>query len=37
LGLNICRTIVESHRGSLTVRNHAGGGAIFTLQLEAAP
>jgi PAS domain S-box-containing protein len=37
LGLNICRTIVEGHRGSLTVHNSAGGGAIFTLQLEAAP
>jgi C4-dicarboxylate-specific signal transduction histidine kinase len=37
LGLNICRTIVEGHRGSLTVRNHDAGGAIFTLRLEAAP
>jgi C4-dicarboxylate-specific signal transduction histidine kinase len=37
LGLNICRTIVESHRGSLTVHNSAEGGAIFTLQLESAP
>jgi signal transduction histidine kinase len=36
LGLNICRTIVEGHRGSLTVHNSAGGGAIFTLQLEGA-
>jgi PAS domain S-box-containing protein len=37
LGLNICRTIVEGHRGSLTVHNSSGGGAIFTLQLEGAP
>jgi PAS domain S-box-containing protein len=36
LGLNICRTIVEGHRGSLTVCNSAKGGAIFTLQLEGA-
>lgn len=35
LGLNICRTIVEGHRGSLTVHNHPGGGAVFTLELEA--
>ncbi|MDT8992512.1 PAS domain S-box protein [Curvibacter sp. APW13] len=34
LGLNICRTIVEGHRGSLTVHNHREGGAVFTLQLE---
>jgi C4-dicarboxylate-specific signal transduction histidine kinase len=37
LGLNICRTIVEGHRGSLTVHNSAEGGAIFILQLESAP
>lgn len=35
LGLNICRTIVEGHRGSLAVHNSAQGGAVFTLQLEA--
>lgn len=34
LGLNICRTIVESHRGSLTVNNSHRGGAIFSLKLE---
>ena len=37
LGLNICRTIVEGHRGSLTVRNSDSGGAIFSLQLEITP
>lgn len=37
LGLNICRTIVESHRGRLSFENRAGGGAVFTLQLECAP
>jgi C4-dicarboxylate-specific signal transduction histidine kinase len=37
LGLNICRTIVESHRGHLSFENRADGGAVFTLQLECAP
>ena len=37
LGLNICRTIVESHRGSLKVHNHHEGGAVFTLRLERLP
>jgi PAS domain S-box-containing protein len=36
LGLNICRTIVEGHRGSLTVHNSPQGGAVFVLQLERA-
>jgi C4-dicarboxylate-specific signal transduction histidine kinase len=33
LGLNICRTIIESHGGHLTFENRADGGAIFSLQL----
>lgn len=37
LGLNICRTITESHRGHLSFENREGGGAIFTLQLEVTP
>lgn len=37
LGLNICRTITESHRGHLTFENREGGGALFTLQLEVTP
>jgi PAS domain S-box-containing protein len=37
LGLNICRTIAESHGGHLTFEHRAGGGAIFTLQLPAKP
>ena len=37
LGLNICRTIVESHRGHLSFENREGGGVIFTLQLESMP
>ena len=37
LGLNICRTIAESHRGTLSFANRPGGGAVFTLELECAP
>lgn len=37
LGLNICRTIAESHRGRLSFENREGGGALFILQLEATP
>jgi C4-dicarboxylate-specific signal transduction histidine kinase len=34
LGLNICRTIVESHSGQLYFDNRPAAGTIFTLQLE---
>ncbi|WP_093015348.1 ATP-binding protein [Variovorax sp. OV700] len=37
LGLNICRTIVEAHRGRLSFANRAGGGTVFTLELEISP
>ena len=37
LGLNICRTIMESHRGSLSVASRPGGGAVFFLQLPLTP
>ena len=37
LGLNICRTIVESHGGSLTFSNREGGGAVFILLLPCQP
>jgi two-component system sensor histidine kinase DctS len=37
LGLNICRTIIETLRGRLTFGNHADGGAIFTLHLACTP
>ncbi|MFJ6000750.1 ATP-binding protein [Arthrobacter sp. NPDC092385] len=37
LGLAICRRIVESHGGSITVRNVAEGGAEFTVSLPGAP
>jgi len=33
LGLNICRTIVEAHGGSMTVENRPGGGAAFSFTL----
>jgi C4-dicarboxylate-specific signal transduction histidine kinase len=31
LGLNICRSTVEAHRGRLEFENRPGGGAVFTL------
>ena len=37
LGLNICRTIIESHGGSLTFENRDGGGAVFTVLLPCKP
>jgi two-component system sensor histidine kinase DctS len=37
LGLNICRTIVEAHRGRLSFADRAGGGTVFTLELEISP
>ena len=33
LGMNICRTIIEAHRGSLSFENRCGGGATFIIQL----
>ncbi|WP_287881897.1 ATP-binding protein [Aquitalea sp.] len=36
LGLNICRTIVEAHGGSITVENRPDGGAAFTFTLPLA-
>ncbi len=34
LGLAICRTIVEAHRGALWVEDNPGGGSIFFLLLR---
>ncbi|MFH1470026.1 MAG: ATP-binding protein [Pseudomonadota bacterium] len=33
LGLYICRRIAEEHGGSIEVRNHPRGGAVFTFRL----
>ena len=37
LGLNICRTIIESHQGRLSFAAAHGGGASFSIQLPLAP
>jgi C4-dicarboxylate-specific signal transduction histidine kinase len=37
LGLNICRTIIESHRGRLSFDSRNGGGAVFIVQLNVVP
>ncbi|MCO5164341.1 MAG: sensor histidine kinase [Mesorhizobium sp.] len=36
LGLSISYNIVKDFGGSLSVSNHAGGGAVFTIELDAA-
>lgn len=36
LGLYLCRLIVERHGGSVSARNRAGRGAVFTVELPAA-
>jgi two-component system sensor kinase FixL len=35
LGLSVCRTIIEAHRGNICVRNNAEGGATFHFSIPA--
>lgn len=37
LGLNICRSIIESMGGQLQARNREGGGAVFEIRLPCPP
>ncbi|MCR6500066.1 ATP-binding protein [Shinella sp. CPCC 101442] len=37
LGLSLCESIVERFDGSISAENIAGGGAVFTVRLPAAP
>jgi C4-dicarboxylate-specific signal transduction histidine kinase len=37
MGLNICRSIVEAHRGQLTQKAHPQGGTIFSIVLPITP
>lgn len=36
LGLSVSRSLATANRGTLTVMNHPGGGAVFTLVLPAS-
>ena len=37
MGLKICRTVVESHGGTLVYADNPGGGTVFRFSLHAAP
>jgi C4-dicarboxylate-specific signal transduction histidine kinase len=36
LGLSVSRSLATANRGTLTVVNHPGGGAVFTLVLPTS-
>ena len=36
MGLAVCRTIVQAHRGQLRASNRPGGGAMFEFTLPIA-
>jgi signal transduction histidine kinase len=37
LGLAICKTIMDAHRGRIWVEDNPGGGCVFRLEMLAAP
>jgi signal transduction histidine kinase len=37
MGLAICRSIIDAHRGKIWARNNADGGATFFFALPTAP
>jgi signal transduction histidine kinase len=37
LGLAICKTIMDAHRGRIWVEDNPGGGSVFRLEMLAAP
>jgi two-component system sensor histidine kinase GlrK len=37
LGLAICKTIMDAHRGRIWVEDNPGGGSVFRIEMHAAP
>jgi two-component system sensor histidine kinase DctS len=37
MGLAICRSVVENHRGRLSFETNPGGGTVFHILLPLAP